>query len=203
MRENEQREIYRIRGWRTVNRFSQVPANLRARPRRLRFIVRSEDGVNASRSLMLRELVASPARSREPTLSDSLHKRTMPDMRDRRFKLVACVPFGVLVAGVLGCYPDWGTTEAPPPPPVVIQLVPGNATVTVGDTIDVVSQITGGSVMTPPSLYRCTSTSPNVATAIWSRTACRVAGLANGTTDIVAMASTGHQDTATVVVVPR
>ena len=86
---------------------------------------------------------------------------------------------------------------------MVMRLVPTSASMRVGDTLEIVGQLTGGSIFTPPTVAKCTPTTPNVATAIRSLTACKVVGLAAGTTEIIAMASTGHLDTATVEVVAR
>lgn len=86
---------------------------------------------------------------------------------------------------------------------VVIRLVPDHATVVVGDTVQLVGEITGGSPNTPPSVESCAPSSPNVATAIRSLSGCKVVGLSPGTTGIIVTASTGQRDTATVVVVPR
>lgn len=104
--------------------------------------------------------------------------------------------------GIVGC----GSNDSLPVetyPPVVIQLSPDRATVTVGDSTRLEGQITGGNPLTPPLLERCTASSPNIATVIRSATACTVVGVTPGTTDIIVMASTGHVDTAAVVVVAR
>lgn len=119
---------------------------------------------------------------------------------------MSCIRLGsvvcALAAGALAC----GSDDYIPMltnSPVVIRLVPGSATVTVGDTVPLVGDITGGSPSSPPTVARCTPTQPTVATALVTLTTCKVVGLAPGTTDIIAMASTGHVDTATVTVVSR
>jgi hypothetical protein len=109
--------------------------------------------------------------------------------------------FGVVLVGCTGS--DLNPYSKEPLPPVVIRLVPGNATVAVGDTAQLVGEITGGSALTPPSVFKCTATLPNVVTTIRSLTACTVVGVAAGTTEVIAMASTGQVDTAAIVVVPR
>lgn len=104
-------------------------------------------------------------------------------------------------AATLGCGDDLPLEVSLPP--VVIRLVPGDATVAVGDTVPLYGSITGGSPTTPPTVAKCTVTQPNVASVVQTLTSCKVAGLTVGTTDIIAMASTGQVDTATVVVFLR
>lgn len=88
-------------------------------------------------------------------------------------------------------------------PPVVITLEPALATVRVGDTTRLVGTLSGGSPITPPRVASCKLSSPLIASVSSSLAGCTVVGVSPGTTDVSVMASTGHEDTARVVVVPR
>ena len=112
---------------------------------------------------------------------------------------IAAAAVGVVI---LGCGNDDLILETPAPP-VVIRLTPESSAIAVGDSVRIEGRITGGSPVTPSSVSKCTATSPSVVRAVTSLSACTIVGLAPGTTDIIAMASTGQVDTATVVVVPR
>jgi hypothetical protein len=88
-------------------------------------------------------------------------------------------------------------------PPVVITLDPALATVRVGDTTRFVGTLSGGSPITPPRVASCKVSSPLIASVSLSLAGCTVVGVSPGTTDVSVMASTGQEDTARVVVVPR
>ncbi len=88
-------------------------------------------------------------------------------------------------------------------PAVVVTLTPAVATVRVGDTTRFVAAISGGSSTAPPIVASCALAFPQMATVTASLAGCTVVGVSPGTTDVSVMVSTGQQDSARVVVVPR
>jgi|APMI01.1.fsa_nt_gi hypothetical protein len=125
---------------------------------------------------------------------------------DRRLPVHARRTFRIGTLGLLSLMCSCGSEDSLPfltSPPVVVALTPLVATVQVGDTTRFAAAISGGSPNGPPTVVSCTLASARTATVTASPTGCTVVGVLPGTTEVIVFASTGHQATSSVVVVPR
>ena len=117
----------------------------------------------------------------------------------RKMALVA-VSLGALTA--LGACGDDVTVTPAPDSPVVISITPSNATINIGESLNLAVQITGGSKTAVPTLASCTSSNTAVATAAVQGAACKVTAVASGNVTITAAASTGNAAAAGITVAP-
>ncbi len=117
----------------------------------------------------------------------------------RKMALVA-VSLGALTA--LGACGDDVTVTPAPAAPVVISITPSNATINIGESLNLAVQITGGSTTSAPTLASCTSSNTAVATAAVQGSACRVTAVTSGNVTITAAASTGNAAAAGITVAP-